>query len=258
MKYDKDPLGSRMKNNYENRTKTFLPRRTYTIIRLDGKCFKSYTRQLKKPFDYELSEDIDNSIIKIMSHIQGCVFAYTQNDEISILLCDFENNTTDMWFDGNVQKMTSISASLMTAEFNKLRIQRQIQNTNINDIKLAYFDSRVFTIPDVTEVMNMFIWRNKDCYRNSISMVSQSLFPHSELMNKSSNTMQEMIFQKTGQNWANYPESDKNGRMIIKETYKQPYTDGNGNTQRSKWTSIPAWDFAHCKERLLDMIPKYN
>lgn len=33
----KDELGTRMKEQYENRTRYFLPRRTYTIIRLDGK-----------------------------------------------------------------------------------------------------------------------------------------------------------------------------------------------------------------------------
>jgi len=30
-----DDLGNRMKENYENRTRYFLPRRTYTIIRID-------------------------------------------------------------------------------------------------------------------------------------------------------------------------------------------------------------------------------
>jgi tRNA(His) 5'-end guanylyltransferase len=59
---DKDPLGTRIKENYENRTRYYIPRRTYTIIRLDGCHFKTYTRGLNKPFDRELSEDIDNAI----------------------------------------------------------------------------------------------------------------------------------------------------------------------------------------------------
>lgn len=32
----KDELGERMKEQYEHRTRFFVPRRTYTIIRLDG------------------------------------------------------------------------------------------------------------------------------------------------------------------------------------------------------------------------------
>jgi len=45
----KDSLGDRMKNNYENITRTFLPRRTHTIIRLDGKAFHTFTRGMEKP-----------------------------------------------------------------------------------------------------------------------------------------------------------------------------------------------------------------
>jgi len=35
----KDALGDRMKDFYEDRTRIRLPRRTYTIIRIDGKAF---------------------------------------------------------------------------------------------------------------------------------------------------------------------------------------------------------------------------
>ena len=45
-----DNLLKRMKEQYEFRTRYFLPRRTYSIIRLDGKAFHSYTRKLKRPF----------------------------------------------------------------------------------------------------------------------------------------------------------------------------------------------------------------
>lgn len=250
----KDDLGNRIKSNYEDRYRFNLPRRTYTIIRLDGKAFHSYTKNLKKPFDYDLANDIDAAVISIMSEIQGAAFAYCQSDEISILLTDFAKPNTDAWFDGNIQKMASISASLMTAEFNLLRIKRsQGSYFHPNNLpNLAYFDSRIFTIPDRTEVMNYFIWRNQDCARNSISMVAQSLFSHKELHNKNSNEKQEMIFQKSGKNWADYPEADKNGRLILKETYNL------NNAIRHKWVSNPAWKFTQDKEKLLDLIPKYE
>lgn len=51
MKNKKDSLGDRMKDFYESRTRTFLPRRTYSIIRVDGKAFHSYTKGLYRPFD---------------------------------------------------------------------------------------------------------------------------------------------------------------------------------------------------------------
>ena len=46
-----DALGNRIKNQYENRTRYHLPRRTYTVLRLDGKAFHTLTKNLTKPFD---------------------------------------------------------------------------------------------------------------------------------------------------------------------------------------------------------------
>jgi tRNA(His) 5'-end guanylyltransferase len=285
----KDTLGDRMKSQYEDRTRFLLPRRTYTIIRLDGKAFHTYTKGLEKPFDDGLSEDMDSAIISMMPQIQGAVFAYTQSDEISILLTDFEQTTTDAWFDGNLQKMCSVSASTMTAEFNKTRMvgwmkgeryglrdenDRLAANRVMNgkDFPLAYFDSRIFTIPDRTEVMNYFIWRNQDCARNSVSMVAQSLFSHKELQGKSTADMQEMMFSEHGINWAEYDQAKKNGRLIVKETVFVTELDYSGNhkymvgdmpaktppIERSKWVTKPAWKFTEDKDKLLAMIPKYE
>ena len=51
MEKTKDSLGDRMKEFYENRSKTYLTRRTPVIIRLDGKAFHSFTKGFKKPYD---------------------------------------------------------------------------------------------------------------------------------------------------------------------------------------------------------------
>ena len=203
-KYSKDPLGERMKGQYEVRSRQLLPRRTYTIIRLDGKAFHTYTRGLNKPFDKDLIDDMDNAVVKILPEIQGAQFAYVQSDEISILLTDFAKENTDAWFDGNVQKIVSVSSSLLTAEFNKLRWLREFRWKDEQSVtsllesmdNIGSFDSRVFTIPDRIEVMNYFIWRNNDAARNSISMVAQSLYSHKELHGKSSSDKQELIFKR--------------------------------------------------------------
>ena len=269
-----------MKEQYEDRTRYSLPRRTYTIIRLDGKSFHTYTRGLKKPFDKELFEDIDASIIAMLPEIQGAVFAYTQSDEISILLTDFATPNTDAWFDGNLQKMTSVSASIMTAHFNRIRMNRYLyenKNSEYNPHfemcfgpRSAFFDSRVFTIPDRVEVMNYFIWRNQDCSRNSVSMVAQANFSHKELQGKSTPDMHEMLHH-LGVNWAtDYTDGEKNGRLIVKETYVVDFdlthtslspegiTMGGTGTTRTRWVSKGAWKFTEDKEKLLAMIPKYE
>jgi len=274
----KDTLGDRMKAQYESRTRYSLPRRTYTIIRLDGKAFHTYTRGLKKPFDKELIDDLDDAVKAILPQIQGAVFAYVQSDEISILLTDFEKENTDAWFDGNIQKICSVSASLMTAEFNQYRFKTWVkeyskalsesdlhtfsdgQVVGVEEFRPAAFDSRVFTIPDRTEVMNYFIWRNQDCARNSVSMVAQSLYSHKELQSKNSTELQKLIFQK-GINWAEYDPSLKNGRLIIKEKFfdLDEITPTNiAPPARTRWISWPAWKFTENKDQLLLMIPNYT
>jgi len=279
-----DELGERMKDQYEHRTRFSLPRRTYTIIRLDGKAFHTYTKGLNKPFDDGLIADMDAAIIAMLPEIQGVRFAYTQSDEISLVLTDFATPNTDAWFDGNIQKMVSVSASIITAEFNKLRMigwmkgqryQMRDESGHLSDsrvmasadLPIAYFDARVFTIPDRTEVMNYLIWRNQDCARNSVSMVAQSLFSHKELQGKSTVQMQEMMFQKHNVNWAEYDQAKKNGRLIVKESYRVDNLCGEVNLSdgkpsepimRTRWVSKPAWKFTEDKDKLMAMIPKYE
>ena len=108
----KDDLGTRMKTQYEQRTRTWLPRRTYTIIRLDGKAFHTFTRGMERPYDERFMNAMDYTAMHLCLDIQGAVMAYVQSDEISILLTDFDKITTDAWFDGQVQKIVSVSASM--------------------------------------------------------------------------------------------------------------------------------------------------
>lgn len=233
----KDSLGDRMKDFYENRTKTYLPRRTYTIIRIDGKAFHTYTRGLKRPFDERLISDMDETACYLCENIQGAKLAFVQSDEISILLTDFDKLQTDAWFDGNVQKITSISASLATAKFNELRSN-----------KIALFDSRVFTIPSAIEVGNYLIWRQQDTVRNSISSVAQSLYSSKELHGMNSDRMQEMCFQK-GVNWNDFPIKYKRGRLIIKEYFER------GGANRSRWVSMEPPTFTQNRSMLAQLIP---
>jgi tRNA(His) guanylyltransferase len=201
----KDPIGDRMKKNYEDVTRYKLPRRTNTIIRLDGKAFHTFTRGLERPFDQRFCYIMQLTAAALCEEVQGCQFAYTQSDEISLLLTDYANIDTCAWFDGNLQKIASISASIATYYFN-LYYQADRRGP-------AFFDSRAFTIPDSEEVANYFVWRQQDATRNSINMVAQSLYSHRELQGKSSKELQELIHQK-GQNWNDYPAKQKRGAAV--------------------------------------------
>jgi tRNA(His) 5'-end guanylyltransferase len=276
----KDALGDRMKSNYEDRTRISLPRRGYTIIRIDGKAFHTYTKGLRRPFDLDLIDDMDETAAYLCKNIMGAKFAYVQSDEISILITDFEDEGTQAWFDNNLQKMASVSASMATAIFNKLRMDRYLKNLNVierksvtdkrytNEPKLAMFDARVFQIPQKVEVENYFIWRQQDATRNSISSVAQSLYSPKELHGVKTDGMQELIFQ-AGTNWNDFSPREKRGGIIRKVEAK--FVRKNANAEVSDSTVIidskdiytrSAWEldvetpiFTQNREYLNNLIP---
>lgn len=229
-------LGDRMKSYYESRSRTHLMRRSYTLMRIDGKAFHTYTRGLDSPFDAGLIADMDSTAVSLCEKIQGARFAYVQSDEISLLLTDFDTFDTDAWFDYDVQKMTSVSASIATAEFNRRRIIRMASNRRqsltpnrrqsltfnavipqdeIKVMRFAEFDSRVWQVPCAVEAINYFVWRQQDATRNSIQSAAHALYSQNEMHGKNTDELQEMLFQK-GVNWNDYSPREKRGAVVRK------------------------------------------
>jgi tRNA(His) 5'-end guanylyltransferase len=227
-KTNKDSLGDRMKEFYENRSKTYLTRRTPVIIRLDGKAFHSFTKGFKRPYDEVFHEAMNNTMKYLCANIQGCKLGYTQSDEITLLLTDYTTLTTDAWFGYGVQKMCSIAASMATLMFNKYfrdAINKKFTGT-IEDFdhfkalsmardKGAMFDARCFNIPK-EEVVNCFIWRQQDATRNAIQMLGQTHFTHKELQGKSCSDIQDMLMLQKGINFNDMPTEFKRGVCCIK------------------------------------------
>jgi tRNA(His) 5'-end guanylyltransferase len=201
-------IGDRMKENYEDRQRFYLTRRTPVIVRVDGQAFHTFTRGFKRPFDERLLTSMIAGAEVVFQAMQGCKLAYIQSDEASFVLTDYDNLTTEAWFDYNKSKIETISASAMTAAFNA--ILGSFGCTR----ELATFDARAFNIP-ASEVVNYFLWRAKDWYRNSVMMYAQSVFSHQELQNKSVQAVHEMLHSKR-KNWAaDLSHTLKNGTFLV-------------------------------------------
>jgi len=241
----KDSLGDRMKT-YEDAYRTSLPIRMPVILRIDGKAFHTYTRGCKRPVDRGLVDCMNETAIALCKAVQGCQIAYVQSDEISLLLTNYMDLDTQSWFDNNLQKMVSISASVASVTFtlNSSKIWgSDTVDSQAGDLievpryKAAYFDSRAFIIPK-EDVNNYFLWRQQDATRNSVQMLARSLYSHKQLENKNNSELQEMIFQK-GINWNDCPTTQKRGRCIIKQMVmkegKNPKTGEVFTAQRSEW-----------------------
>lgn len=223
-----DSLGDRMKG-YENINRVYLTKRMPTIIRVDGKAFHSLTSKFQRPYDEIFNNTMWETAKALCDSIEGCKLAYVQSDEISLLLTDYENITTQSWFNKNIQKMVSVSASIATLAFNKwLPYFSEGEEPYANKYNCALFDSRVFILP-IEEVCNYFIWRQKDATRNSILSVGQSNFSHSRLMSKSCNVIQEMLFTEKGINFNDLPTAQKRGVCSVKRNYIK------NEAERSEW-----------------------
>lgn len=227
-KMKRDDLGNRMKTFYEEIPKTRLMRRTPVVIRIDGKAFHTFTRGFKRPFDDVLIKTMQETAKYLCENIQGCSLAYTQSDEISLLLIDYQRFETSAWFDYEIQKMCSISASMATMAFNnifrdmvgELHIKGTLEEEYSCILykaaqKGAMFDSRVFNIPR-EEVTNYFYWRQLDASRNSVQMVGQANFSHKELQHKSCNDIQDMLMTQKGINWNDFPAYQKCGSCVVR------------------------------------------
>ena len=251
-----DSLGDRMKENYENRAKTYLVRRMPVIIRLDGKAFHTFTKGLKRPYD-EIFHNTMNATLKYLcENIQGCKLGYTQSDEITLLLTDYDTLTTAAWFDYSVQKICSVSASMATMAFNKffdeecgkyIDVLMALQEFDLEEEYLdvldrkignAMFDSRCFNIPE-DEVTNCFIWRQQDATRNAVQMLGQCNFSHNELQGKSCNNIQDMLMTQKGINFNDMPTEFKRGVCCYKTTKEDIVIDVKTNKEirlmRSDW-----------------------
>ena len=239
-------LGDRMKQYYENVTRTYLTRRTPAIIRLDGKAFHTFTRGFDKPFDKCIVRSMQETMNFLCNSIQGCVIGYTQSDEISLVLCDYQKLDTSAWFDYNIQKLVSVSASMATFKFldcmrdyayllqHRLNAYNAITDYGIEHVELTYeqamnkadkiirklqsgafFDARAFSIPK-EEVCNYLIWRQQDATKNSVMTLAQQYYSQNQLNGVKYKQAEDKLFTEKGINWNDLPTAVKRGSCSVK------------------------------------------
>ncbi len=239
--FDKDfkTLGDRMKA-YENVEEKRLEPKTPVIIRLDGRAFHTYTKEFIKPHDEVIINAMKYTVEKLCEEIQNVKLAYSQSDEITLLLVDYENKNTQQWFNGRRDKMVSLSASIATYFFNDY-MDKNYWFKFPEKRKPATFDSRVFNLPR-HEVVNNFIWRQQDAIKNSIAGLAQYNYTESELHRKTTAQMLSMLSDKNV-NWDKLDVIKKRGFCATKEYFIIDPSTLNlpkhiippETVQRSKW-----------------------
>lgn len=217
---------------WEYRYKTLLDSQHYVLIRVDGRAFHTYCERLDKPYDRLLIDAMQGTMGHLANNLQGVRFAYTQSDEISLLITAFQGDekdgTRELPFGGSLQKLVSHTAAMASVEFNRIRIRQGAAFANSSN--LATFDSRAWTFPGNDEgmglVMKYFRWRQQDCIRNSVHMAARAVFSAKELHGVNSREQRRMLAE-AGNPWEDLPDKFKYGSILRKERQTLLSKDGN-------------------------------
>lgn len=222
-------LSDRMKK-FERTTDSFLAHRTPAICRFDGRAFHTFTNGFNKPFDATVLHAMKMAAGALVADIPCAKLAYTQSDEISLLLIDYTAFNTLQAFDGEVKKLCSVGASIATAACNKAIFEAYEKEENPERKELlksklfrATFDGRCFNVPR-EEVANYFLHRFKDAQRNGIQSIGQSKFSHKELAGVSCPQIVAKLRDIGVNPQADYPAAGRNGSIALRRD------QGNGRT----------------------------
>ncbi len=216
----KDDLGDRMKA-YERREtdRAFLPMLP-VYARIDGRCFSSFTRGMKRPFDVGMVEAMIDTTRYLIEQTHARI-GYTQSDEISLVWLT-DDPKSEMFFRGKVQKMASVLAGMATAAFTRAVVNGPL--AAFAD-RMPHFDARVFQLPTKAEAANAVLWRELDATKNAVSMAARHYYSAKELHGKSGSEMQEMLFAR-GANFNDYPAFFKRGTFLRRVTGERELTGG--------------------------------
>jgi tRNA(His) 5'-end guanylyltransferase len=196
---------------YEKDFEISIPKDKHIIIRIDGHKFSKLSKKyFNKPFDNEFSNSMIEAMKAVFNEFNAS-FGYTQSDEITIIIP--ENKIKKGYthpYNGRVQKIASLSASLASIKF--CETIRKLKNEKID----AWFDARVFSVPKL-KIVDAVAERKRDAIRNSKSMFSRAYASHNELKNKFADEQIKYVKNKYNKDWNDIDDRFKYGVFIKKE-----------------------------------------
>ena len=248
-----DNFGDRMKR-YEKAEsgRRFMPLLP-VYARLDGRSFSNFTKDFNRPYDKRMTSVMIDTA-KYLVHETNALIGYTQSDEISLVWYS-DSIDSQIFFDGKIQKMVSVLAALATVMFND-GCQNNMMRTPATKL-MPVFDCRVFQLPNKIEATNALLWREQDAAKNAINMAARTMFSHKELMNKSGNEMQEMMWQEHDVNFNDYPAFFKRGTFVRREAIWVDVKSLPEKEKPSGWEGVMPDQVQRHEVQELDM-PKFS
>lgn len=220
----KDVLGDYIKSRFEapetgRKFLSTLP----VYARIDGRGFSKFTRGMRRPYDERMSRAMIETVKYLVSETHAAI-GYTQSDEISLVWHAPDPNSM-VFFDGKIQKLCSVLASMATAAFTRAVLKSGDPEFIAYADRLPHFDARVFQLPDRASAVKCLHWRELDAAKNAVSMAAHHHFGHKATLGLSSAEKQEKLFQEAGVNFNDYPAFFKRGTFVRRETVERTLTE---------------------------------
>lgn len=226
------------------------------IIKIDGRSFSRVTKNTQKPFCQNTMLLLNSTMLNIAKQIDGVLFGFQYSDKIFLILRNDRSSDEDPWFGNNIQKLASVSASMVTYEF----MNQLWGMDNPPQLEGAItFASHAFGIPNITEAINYLIYRQFRCMQNALNESVQSvLWPRygrqtfSFLEDKSMEERQQLL-QEAGFDFESLPDAYRLGSAV----YLVPtlVDTAQGQITRHKWLldfNCPM--FTESKDRLRTIL----
>lgn len=246
-------FGDRMKA-FEQGTKVQLNPSQPCIIRIDGHRFSVLTKKFAKPFDPRVHEAMIKTSEALIKTFMPAV-VYTFSDEITLAFPVFPQDITPVSpghaerieakqtdfqplpFGNKLEKIISLSAGLASSTFS-LHLYDLLtpQEREFFVQAPAHFDSRAFNVPKNSDIYDNLRWRQADCNRNSIGLLSHTLFHHSKTTGKSCEEQLKMQLE-IGTDYNLMPPAFKFGTFVKKQKYIKQ-VEMNGEVLKVERTGI--------------------
>lgn len=240
-----------------------LPKKRYVMAMIDGRSFSSIIKKhFKLPFDDYFVELMNETAKYVCEHVGGCKFAYVQSDEITFVLTDFEDETTEPFFGNRLCKLQSIIPSMATAKFNRMLFENVITSPTSSPIEtfdllantpMPMFDCKVWDVDNYNDVIAYIIWRQNDCIRNSKQQTTQTYLPKKSLLNKNTDEQIKILLDEKGIDWNQFNDGLKYGRFIYKTKIYKWVESLHKEIERYAWQIEDAFMITENKEKFNDM-----
>lgn len=215
---------------YEESSVQKLTAKIPVFVKLNVCSYRPATKDLNKPYDEIFAKSMQHTMKRICEEAHGAIFAYSNFDEITVILTDYHKPNSNAWFGYDVQKLCSIVSSVATIEFN-MEFRRLVdefkqkyngarkeeklsayKNTADSYIK---FSAVCFNVPE-NRVCDMMYLIQKECTKNVIQSIGRMYFENSDLVGKCNDEVLEMLRENFGIDWLSLPVELKRGVACTK------------------------------------------